>query len=355
VSLWFVCSAKADWPQFRGNPLQTGVAPFTLPDPLAVLWKFKAGDAIEATAAIVGGVVYVGSFDSHLYAVDLATGTLKWKYKASPIKAAPSVKGGAVYVGDEDGIFHCVDAATGKNRWTFETGAEITSSANFDGDRILFGSGDQMLYCVSADGKLAWKFKVPGGPVMGSPAVVQGRTFVAGCDSMLHVIDTANGKETGGVDLDGQVGASAAVAGDRLFVGTMTNQVQAVDWKKTEIAWSFEPAEHPQAFFASPAVTDKLVVVGSRDKLVYALDRQTGKQVWTFPTKRKVDSSPVAAGARVYVGSLDGNLYVLDLAKGKEVQRLELGRGIAASPAVSDGRLVIGTVDGTLYCLGKKD
>jgi hypothetical protein len=39
-------------------------------------------------------------------------------------------------------------------------------------------------------------FKVPGGPVMGSPAIINNTTFVAGCDSELHVIDTATGSKT---------------------------------------------------------------------------------------------------------------------------------------------------------------
>ena len=348
-------ATAADWPIFRGNSFQTGVAPAPLPTPLVVRWTFQAKDAFEATSAIVDGTVYAASYDGNLYALALTDGKPRWTYKAGPIKVAPSVKGGAVYVGDEDGLFHCVDAATGKKRWTFETQAEITSSANFDGARIFVGSGDQMLYCLSEKGKELWKFKVPGGPVMGSPALVNGRTFVAGCDSMLHVIDTSSGKEIGSVELGGQVGASVAVGSERIFVGTMANQFQAVDWKKVQLAWTFEPAKRAQPFFASAAVTDRLVIAGSRDKEVHALDRQTGKEVWAFATRGKVDSSPVVAGDRVYVGSLDGNLYVLDLTTGAEVQRLELGRGIAASPAVADGCLVIGTTDNKLYGLGKKE
>ena len=78
-----------------------------------------------------------------------------------PIKAAPSFRDGAVYVGDGDGIFHCIDAAKGTKRWTFETGSEISSGANFAGDTILFGSGDEHLYCLSKEGKKLWKFGCP--------------------------------------------------------------------------------------------------------------------------------------------------------------------------------------------------
>src|SRR5262245_6197908 len=101
------------WPMFRGNPLQTGVTLAKLPDKPDVVWQFKTQEAIESTAAIEGGVVYIGSNDLHLYAIDLAKGTEKWKYKAGPFKAAPSLRNGSVYAGDSDGMFHCLDAATG--------------------------------------------------------------------------------------------------------------------------------------------------------------------------------------------------------------------------------------------------
>jgi outer membrane protein assembly factor BamB len=345
---------SADWPLFRGNPLQTGVADSTLPDKLEILWTFKAKDSVEAAAAISDGIVYVGSLDERLYAIQLKSGEKIWDYKAGPITAPPSVRGGFVYVGDSDGVFHCVEAAAGKKKWSYETGGEIKSGANFSGESILFGSSDEHLYCLGKDGALAWKFEVSGGPVLGTPVVVDGRTFAAGCDSTLHVIEVATGKEKDKLDLGGQVAASAAVVADRLYVGTMTNQVLGVDWKKPTLDWKFEPEDRAQPFYSSAAVTDTLVIVGSRDRLVHALDRKTGKEEWNFPTGGKVDSSPVVVGGRVYFGSADGKLYVLDAAKGTLIQKIDLHGPISASPAVAGGKLIIGTEKGIVYCLGAK-
>jgi outer membrane protein assembly factor BamB len=372
-SLVFVAMAAAamqvaaDWPVFRGNPRQTGVAPSPLPDELAILWKFEvkkpengSGDnAFEGTAAIADGVLFIGCQDEHVYAVSLANGRQKWKYKAgAPIKVGAAWNAGLVYIGDEDGKLHCLDAATGAKRWIFDTDSEITSAANFDGDRVLFGAGDNLLYCLDKHkgGQPLWTFKVPGGPVMGTPAIIDSKTFVAGCDSTLHVIDTKTGKELGGVELEGQVAATPALVGDVLYVGTMTNQIQAIDWKAGKVVWTYEAKKKQQPFAGSVAATRDLIIGGSRDKNVHAVELKSGAEKWVFATGGRVDSSPVVAGQRVYVGSLDGKLYVLELANGKEVQAIALGtRGILASPAVSNGRLVIGTVDGVLVCLGKKE
>ena len=77
-------SSPADrGPQFRGSAPLTGLTEAKLPDTLKVAWTYEAGDAIESSAAIADGVVYVGSQPGFLHAINLADGKLKWKYKAS--------------------------------------------------------------------------------------------------------------------------------------------------------------------------------------------------------------------------------------------------------------------------------
>ena len=52
-----------DWPLFRGNALQTGVAAAPLPAKLEKLWTFASGDSIESAPAVFRGVVYLASMD----------------------------------------------------------------------------------------------------------------------------------------------------------------------------------------------------------------------------------------------------------------------------------------------------
>jgi outer membrane protein assembly factor BamB len=348
---------SADWPLYRGDPLMSGVGQAKLPDQLQERWTFKCADSVEGAPAVVNGVVYVPSLDKHLYAVDLATGQQKWKTKLGPIKASPGVRGGRVYVGDINGTFYCLNAADGKPVWTFETGNEIASGCNFHGDHILVGSHDSTLYCLDSGGKKVWEVKIDG-PVNGSPAVVGDTTFVAGCDSVLHIIDAKAGKEIGTVDLGGQAAATASVFGDFAYVGTMSNQVVAVKWKdpKPDKVWAFEARAQQQPFFASTAVTEAFVVAGGRDQKVRAIHRTTGKEAWSFATDGMIDGSPAVVGDRVYAGCLskDGNFYVLDLKTGKKLQELELDSPVTGSVAVGPDCVLVGTDKGTVYCLGGK-
>ncbi len=342
----------AEWPLFRGNPQQTGVAKSNLPDKLDVLWQFKTEDAIENAVAVAGGQVFVGSWDEHLYALDFTTGKLLWKQKLGPIKAAPVTRDGLVFVGDLDGKFYCLEARNGSKKWTYEANSEV-SGANFYQDVILFSSHDEYLYCLNSAGKLLWKFHAEG-PIHGTPSVADGKTFLVGCDSHMRVIDIATGKEVSSVNDVGESVVTAGVVDHLLYMGSMRNDVKAIDWKKSEIVWTYKPGRGAQQFASSPAVTDKYILIGSRDNKLHCLDRAKGTSHWVFPTGNKVDSSPVVAGTRVVFGSQDDKLYILDLESGKSIQVVPLDGPISASPVVVDGKVLIGTQKGTLYCLGSK-
>jgi outer membrane protein assembly factor BamB len=146
------------------------------------------------------------------------------------------------------------------------------------------------------------------------------------------------------------------VVEDRVYSSMVTNQVVAADLKTQKKLWAFEAAKRQQPFYSSPAVASGLVVAGSRDNKVYAIDVATGAEKWSFTTKGQVDASPVVVGERVYIGCLsdDGNFYVLDLKSGKLIQEIELDSPVTGSAAVGPDCILVGTDRGTLYCFGKK-
>jgi eukaryotic-like serine/threonine-protein kinase len=343
-----------DWRLFRGDARASGVARGSLPEKLGVVWTFTLEKGwFESAAVIADGTVYIGSTDGKLYALGLKDGKKKWDFETDlGFTAAAAVRDAAVFAGDCDGRFYCLDAATGKLRWHFDAEAEINGGPNFHRDRVLFGSQDGFLYCLDAKtGKTVWKYESQD-QIRCFPTVVEDRAFVAGCDGRLHVIDLERGVAVADVELDGPTGSSPAVLGTMVFVGTEGNSFFAINWQKAETVWTYQGGERRMPFRGSAAVTEDLVVVGSLDKSVHAIDPDSGRGLWKFATKGRVESSPVIVGNRVLVGSSDGRLYSLDRKTGKQLWRFDAGGGLIAAPAVAGGYLVIGNDDGQLYCFG---
>lgn len=347
-------SPASEWRQFRGDARLTGVSSSTLPDSLKVIWSYKAGDAILSSAAIAEGVVYVGVGNGDLVAVDLTSGKLRWKYatKSYIDESSPAIGTNAVYVGDLDGIVHAVNIRDGNALWTFKTMGEIKSSPVIVRDRVLIGSYDGNLYALDANtGKLIWKFKTEG-MVHATPAIVGDTAFIAGCDEVFRAISIADGKQVYEIKIGAYTGASPVSDGDHAYFGTFNYDVVGLDLKARKILWRFDDPERDFPFYSSAALLNDRIIFGGRDKLVRALNRTTGKEVWTFATRGRVDSSPAISGGRVVVGSSDGRLYVLDAATGMKKSEFDAGSPIVASPALAGGRVVVGTQDGVLYCLG---
>lgn len=348
-------SESADaWPQFRGNYSNTGVSPSQPPADLKLVWTYDAGDLIESSAAIADNTVYVGTGKSALIAVDLQTGKLKWSYKTPEAigESSPAVGGGMVFVGDLSGIFHAVNAATGQGVWSYKTDGEIKSSPVIVGDRVLIGSYDGALYCFNArDGKTMWKFKTEN-YVHCTPSVANGIAYIAGCDEVFRGIRISDGREVLRMPGIGNTASSPVLVGNSVYFGNFSNEVLSLNLRSRRRAWVYTHPQRQFPFYSSPAFTQGRIVLGGRDKMVHCLNAATGKAIWTFTTRARVESSPAIAGGRVYVGSNDGRFYVLDLAKGTKLWEFNAGGAISASPAIANGRIVIGDQNGKLYCFG---
>jgi outer membrane protein assembly factor BamB len=221
------------------------------------------------------------------------------------------------------------------------------------GGVVLVGSYDGFLYAVdAASGKPRWKFETEGQPVHATPAVHAGMAFIAGCDESFRAVSLADGKEIFQVPAGANTAASPLIEGDRAYFGTFNNEVLAFDLKSRRIVWRYENPDRQFPYYSSAAFAAGRIIVGSRDKLVHAIDAASGKPAWTFATSARVDSSPAIAAGRVYVGSSDGRLYVLDAASGRKHWEFNTGSAITASPAIADGKVVVGSTDGVLYCFG---
>ncbi len=306
---------------FARIPQLTGVASSPLAPALKVMWTFDAGEAIESSAAIADGAVYVGSAAGELIALDFQTGAVRWRYRTGEIgESSPAVANGVVYVGDLTGTFHAVDAKTGKALWTYQDHGR---------DSIVAGRGgrqgaDRILRSVSLRAVGGARAPSPGRSSFRATCTrllrcVDGVAYISGCDETFRGIRVADGREVLNVPIGAYMGASAALAGGAAYVGTFENEVIGIDMKSRKVMWTYRHPERLFPYYSSAAFSQGRVVLGGRDKMIHALDAKTGKAHWTFMTNARVESSPAIVGNRVFVGSTDGRLYELDLMKGAKM------------------------------------
>lgn len=114
-------------------------------------WTFEgADDAIRTTPVSSRSVVYFGSWDGSLYALNRASGEKKWAHEVgAKINSTPAVTAGTLYFGSDDGHVYALDAQTGERVWSFGTGEKVVSSPAVTDGTVYVGSNDGSVYALA--------------------------------------------------------------------------------------------------------------------------------------------------------------------------------------------------------------
>jgi outer membrane protein assembly factor BamB len=298
--------------RFAGKHLH-GSVPMaeTMPDPF---------DFYLSSPTVWNGVVYFGSGDGNVYALDEASGTLKWKFQTGDVvHASPAIADGALFIGSWDSYFYALDAATGNEKWRFKTGEDpnihnqvgIQSSAAVNDGVVYFGCRDSNLYALdAASGQKKWAFNNQGSWVIGSPAVKDGKVYFATSDtSTLYAVDANSGSAVMSLKYNRwPLFSSPAIAGNMLYMGSHEGKLMAIDLAAQKTAWTFQTDGSIQN---GPAYTKQdgtpKYEAAFTDDFYETMVIGVNKMM----TVGAVLSSPVVVDNVIYVGSADGNLYAL--------------------------------------------
>lgn len=347
----------ADWENPRGgNALQGRVAGNIFRNP-EVEWEIKLDGDISGDAAISNGTVYVGTVMGTFYAIDFATGKKKWDFETEDTIETPvTVHNGKIFFGSHDYFFYCLDEA-GKLVWKIETadktvgGGVIVRSPDDKEDWIIINGYDGVCRALRIDdmGSEAWIYETAD-QINGTPAIVDGKYVVlGGCDAVIHAIDLGTGEGVNEVVVEAEIIGTIATSGTMVYSANYANQLVAADALAEEPLWAYSDKEF--GFYAAPALNDTHIFIGSRDKHMHAVNRETGKRTWRVKTGSRVDGAALIFDDAVVFGSGDGRLYALNPADGEEIWALDLGEAISSDPAYAHGRLVVGGHDSNLFCI----
>lgn len=155
-------------------------------------WRFKAGGGITSSPAVEGGAVYFGSKDDHVYAVDTATGKkVLWKFKAGDdVLSSPKIKDGVLYIGSNDNNFYAIDAKTGKEKCHFTAKGPVISYGAFFQDLVFFGGGqgDGNIYGLNRSTCELFFSQKTGYKIESDPVFDGDRLFVTSGDTKLYAL-----------------------------------------------------------------------------------------------------------------------------------------------------------------------
>jgi outer membrane protein assembly factor BamB len=363
-------------PQFRGTPELTGVVEtFGAENFGGVAWRFETGSTVRSSPALVDGILFVGSSDGYLYALDAESGQPLWKYDAgSPIASSPSVAGGIVLVGSRDGVLHGLSASEGTPQWRLETGPDlplawgyegwdyIMGSATVAGGVAFWGSGDGHVHALDPQtGTERWSFDT-GGRIRSTPAVSDGLLVIGNSDGFVFALDAESGDErwrfeTAGASMNSadfgfdrvQLSASPAISEGIVYIGSRDASLYALDARDGSVVWTFEEGGTSWIITTAAVTADRVISARSGSGNIRAIDRATGTEVWNFQAGAYVYSSPVVVGNTIYIGQGDGDFSALDVDSGEERWNYRTGAAVYSTPVVHNGRVYVGSDDGFVY------
>lgn len=327
--------------------------------PATVGWRIKFGES-GSNPVLADGILFVGSADGAVYALDPKTGEPKWRFQTgeslSPatsgpqvitmprgssmndqinagviaaeeqakkqrtegirrVDMTPAVGNGMVFIGAGDNVFYAIDAATGKKKWSYAAGSGMACSNYTSCPKPAPVLKQGAVYLITEEGLHAldavtgnkkWLFRSPEGMNNGT-ASVDAAGFVLGDDG-LFVTATIRRK---GAALKRSVYALDPESGKEKWVA----DVDGIQDVSAPIR-----AEGLVFFSAEESLLDNQNRVRQgRKATIYAIDKANGRTRWKVSTEMEYGTPQLANSGNTIYFSTDKNLLALELETGRQL------------------------------------
>jgi len=234
------------------------------------IWRFATEGRVRSSPAVADGLLVVGSSDGFVYALDAESGAERWRFETDgvsfdsaefgfdrrQVSASPAIRDGVVYIGSRDASLYALDASNGDQIWRFdEDSSWIITTAAVTADRVFSGrSSSGNIRAIDREtGTEVWRVEA-GAYVYSSPVVVGRTLYVGQGDGDFVALDVASGEERWVYRSGGAIYATPLVHEGRVYVGSDDGFVyafSAADSLPLERAVFFDEALRSRALFGS--------------------------------------------------------------------------------------------------------
>jgi outer membrane protein assembly factor BamB len=319
------------------------------------------------------GLLYVGTRDGVLFALDEADGGIRWEQKLEdsvfgvPVLVDAEGDDPLLLVGTEDGILHAIGLRDRKTRWRYETPGRLRNPPLVHEGVVFFVNSRDQVYALDLrSGTWRWQYEQE----------LQTDFTVFGHAGLSLVPSTDEGVELGTLYAcfdDGKVVALAAGSGQSLWIASVAppeggdfidcdstplvdpeaGAVYVAGQSTGVLALSLEGGAELWRFpmrgarTLVPAPEDGALVGASSLEGVFVLERDGSRLRWITRIDPGVLSTPVVVGPTVFVTHSELGLLAFDLGSGELLAQLRTGSGMSGEPAY-DARL------GRLYAMSNR-
>lgn len=323
------------------------------------------------------GTVYGISSDNKGFALDKATGDVKWQTdigttRFNPPAVSPS---GMLYFPVQNPHFgttiKAVDGKTGELKWDVQVPEEISSTPLIGPDGKIYiatqGNDDSrpskaltgaVIKLDETDGKRLWRCEV-GYQVNFTPAMgADGKIWAGTTDERFCSMDGNSGKfvKANNIPAKGPYkNSSQPVTGPdgTMFIHSSNTELFAINPDTGEKKWSFR-CDTVQDFAGVTVDGENRVFIGGKDGVLHALDGSNGKELWQkhFEGKNHALTTPMPDGKLCVCGRESNILRILDAKTGLDMGSAELDGKLYYPPFVSsDGTIHTSTDKGVIQAL----